>query len=222
MVSMPQDFCKPTDDPREVRLFHICHLANLASILEDQSLLPLNILIAQGKAHRSIAREDLQARRDETTIPCGPQGNLHDYVPFYFAARSPMLGAISRADFKVQNEILTLVSAVGTIRKAACQCVFTDGHPLTRFSQFGDDLSQLPAILDWETLQSVYWNKTPEFPDRLRKRQAEFLVHGAVPWATINGIAVRTPYAQERVQTILANFPHQPRIAVRPEWYFEF
>lgn len=219
---MPQDFCKPTDDPRKVRLFHICHLSTFASIVADHALLPLNALRQQGKLHRSIARESLQIRRDEVTISCGLKGNLHDYVPFYFAARSPMLGSISRDEFELQNEIVTLVSAVGSMQKAGCSCVFSDGHPVAvRLSQFFDDLRLLPGVLDWETLLSSMWNDTANFPDRMRKRQAEFLVHSAVPWSAINGIAVRTPEARGSVQTILANSLHQPTLALRPEWYYD-
>ena len=122
MLVRPKAFCKPNDDPCKIRLFHICHLSNLPSILEGQALLPLNVVIEQGKKHRSIVREELQSRRDETTVLGRPQGNLHDYVTFYFAARSPMLGAISRADLEEQNEILILVSAVSSTLKVGFQC----------------------------------------------------------------------------------------------------
>jgi hypothetical protein len=44
----------------------------------------------------SIAYEGIQQRRSEIEIPIPPYGILHDYIPFYFAPRSPMLYAIHK------------------------------------------------------------------------------------------------------------------------------
>ncbi len=43
-----------------------------------------------------ISHYDVQQRRAVKPVRRGPGGVLHDYVPFYFAPRSPMMFAISR------------------------------------------------------------------------------------------------------------------------------
>ena len=51
-----------------------------------------------------------------------------------------------------------------------------------RFTDFFDDLKDLDKI-DWDLMQSRYWNDTNDDPDRKRRRQAEFLVHEFFPWS---------------------------------------
>jgi hypothetical protein len=41
--------------------------------------------------------------------------------------------------------------------------------------------------------------------DRKRRKQAEFLVHRAVPWHLINSIGVINPTMRQEVQEILEN-----------------
>lgn len=72
-------------------LYHITHVTNLPSILQ-QGGLQSHLSIQQHELqYQDVANQDVQSRRERTRIPVGKGGNLHDYVPFYFAARSPML-----------------------------------------------------------------------------------------------------------------------------------
>ena len=48
--------------------------------------------------YTNIAYESIQDRRSIKSVPCGVGGSLHDYVPFYFAPRSPMLYTIHRGN----------------------------------------------------------------------------------------------------------------------------
>ena len=45
-------------------------------------------------AYKDIAHQNIQTRRSTTEVPVPPCRMLHDYVPCYFAPRSPMLYAI--------------------------------------------------------------------------------------------------------------------------------
>ncbi len=64
--------------------------------------------------YTSIAHQNIQDRRAYTQVPCGPRGWLHDYVPFYFGVRSPMLFTISRGNVegydRDQEDVIYLVS----------------------------------------------------------------------------------------------------------------
>lgn len=77
-----------------VRLYHITHIDNLAAILQ-QGCLHCHRHLARLRFHPvNIAYQSIQDRRASTFVHCGPGGVLHDYVPFYFAPRSPMLYAL--------------------------------------------------------------------------------------------------------------------------------
>lgn len=75
-------------------LYHITDFNNLESILQQDGLLANNLVREKAVEYENIAHTNIQGRRVNKTVPLPPYGNLHDYVPFYFAPRSPMLYAI--------------------------------------------------------------------------------------------------------------------------------
>jgi len=52
--------------------------------------------LGQGLESVGIAYQHIKDRRARKRVPAGPGGTVADYVPFYFAPRSPMLYAITR------------------------------------------------------------------------------------------------------------------------------
>ena len=80
------------------RVFHITAIENLPLILAHGGLRCVSDLRRDGTAYANIAHSHLQDRRATTPVRCGPDGCLHDYVPFYFAPRSPMLYAIYKGN----------------------------------------------------------------------------------------------------------------------------
>ncbi|MGH2354596.1 MAG: type II toxin-antitoxin system toxin DNA ADP-ribosyl transferase DarT, partial [Chloroflexota bacterium] len=193
-----------TPDPTPI--YHITPVDNLAGIIAAGGLWATNQLRHQEVTHVSIAYEDIQDRRARKRVPCGPGGNLHDYVPFYFAPRSPMLCAIYYGRVpncpSDQTAIVHLVSTAQAVRDAGLSYAFTDGHGAMAFTAFFDDLAQLDGI-DWDVMRSRYWNDTDEFPDRKRRRQAEFLIHEFMPWGLIGEIGVCTAAAKAKVEEVL-------------------
>jgi hypothetical protein len=81
-----------------IPIYHITHIDNLKSILSAGRLLAYNAMSAAKTQYPNIAYENIQDRRATTYVPCGRGGVLHDYVPFYFAPRSPMLYTINRGN----------------------------------------------------------------------------------------------------------------------------
>jgi ssDNA thymidine ADP-ribosyltransferase, DarT len=149
---------------------------------------------------------------------------LADYVPFYFAPRSPMLFTISRGNVEGysdgQRPIVHLVSSVEAISGLASRCCFTDGHADMTISQFSDDLTQLQKMIDWKLMKSRYWNDTSEQPDRKRRRQAEFLVHKFFPWAAVKQIGVYNREVGSEVEYILLRAQDRPMLVTEPSWYY--
>jgi ssDNA thymidine ADP-ribosyltransferase, DarT len=99
-----------------IPIYHITHIDNLESILSEGGLLAYNVMLETQTNYTNIAYENIQDRRATIRVPCGGCGVLHDYVPFYFAPRSPMLYTINRGNVKSytqgQSTVIHLVSYV--------------------------------------------------------------------------------------------------------------
>ena len=80
--------------PNPVRLFHITAIENLPAICATGLLLSKNLGELVGIGYQNIAHQGAQGDRSGRIAPNPPGGVVHDYVPFYFAPRSPMLRAI--------------------------------------------------------------------------------------------------------------------------------
>lgn len=176
----------------------------------------------QGLVPRSSAHTNIQQIRAQTAVPAGPGGTLHDYVPFYFGERSPMLYANHKRGVQGsegQDEIIYLVSTTQAVAEAAeVDWVFTDGHAIMAFTAFFDSLDALSQI-DWKAVHAVQW-KTSDDPDLTRRKQAEFLVHKFFPVSLLNEIAVMNTKIEQAVQRILADASCAVPTKVRRAWYY--
>ncbi|MEG4225219.1 DUF4433 domain-containing protein [Microcoleus sp. N9_B2] len=207
----------------QLPIYHITHIDNLESIFSAGGLLAYNARRAARTQYTNIAYENIQDRRARIRVPCGAGGVLHDYVPFYFAPRSPMLYTINRGNVtsytQGQAAVIHLVSDVVEIDIRGLDFVFTDGHAVMAFTEFFDDLNHLEQI-DWDVMESRYWNDTNEDNDRKRRRQAEFLVRNFFPWHLITEIGVINSIIKSQTENILQNFTHKPSVIIRKEWYY--
>lgn len=201
-------------------IYHITHIDNLSSILNSGGLISYNKLKQQKIIYTDIAHQTIQDRRAVIAVPCSARGFLHDYVPFYFAPRSPMLYANYYQKGKsYQNEVLHLVSEAEKIQASNLEFAFTDGHAIMAFSEFYDDLKDLSRI-DWQIMNATYWNDTDRDGDRKRRRQAEFLVHQFCPWTLVKEIGVINDDIKTKVERILHNQIHQPSVKIYSQWYY--
>ncbi|MDA3961068.1 MAG: DUF4433 domain-containing protein [Planctomycetota bacterium] len=203
------------------RAFHITHLRNLPAIVQgglrcDRSM--------QHAAHVCIGYRHIKDRRMQRSVPCAAGGTLGDYVPFYFGPRSPMLFTINQRntpDYQEgQTPIIHLVFAIDDLWQLGPTCAFTDRHAELGHALFSDDPGKLDEFVDWPLMKQDYWNDVPTYPDRKERRQAEFLVHQAVPWTAVHGIGVINVDMESQVRQSIASAAHQPTISVSPNWYY--
>lgn len=209
--------------PRPTPIYHITHINNLQSIIAAGGLQTCGELRQTGVNYTDIAYPSLQDRRSTKMVPCGAGGTLHDYVPFYFAPRSPMLYTISRGNVAGytdgQRPVIYFVSTAQSVQVAGRSFVFTDGHGVMDISNFYTELSELDQI-DWEVMKARIWRDTIEYPDRKRRRQAEFLVHKFFPWGLISRIVVKGALVKSQVESILENVSQSPNVEIRADWYY--
>ena len=205
-------------------IYHITHIDNLTSIITSGGLIANSRLKIQQTNYLDIAHGHSQDRRATTKVPCSTGGYLHDYVPFYFAPRSPMLYAIHKQNVDSysggQQPIIHLVSEAYTINSLKLKFAFTDGHAIMAYSEFYDDISDLQSVIDWELMKSKYWANTPDDPNRKWRRQAEFLVYENCPWSLIQEIGVINKTIAEQVQLILTAFNIQIPVNIYQNWYY--
>lgn len=206
----------------EKLLYHITDINNLESILQHGGLLAVNVVNQKGVEYENIAHNNIQDRRSIKIVPLPPHGNLHDYVPFYFASKSPMLYAIYKGQVegydKGQDQIIYLITRTDIIHNAVLDYVFTDGHAVMGFTDYFKNLEDLDKI-DWEVMDTRFWFDTEEDPDRKRRRQAEFLVHNVVPINALLGFAVKNEDMKQKVEEVINKYNIDKPVAIR-HWYY--
>lgn len=171
--------------------------------------------------------EDSRRRRK---VQLGPGGVVADYVPFYFAPRSPMLYRIA-CDHRDpiagryaggENQLVYLVTSVERVVGSGRPWVVSDGNAAAFVSRFTTEAADLVSLVDWPLMTARIWANDADDPDRQRRRMAELLVHQRLPLETLLGYATRTEELARQVRGILtaAGRPGD-YVAVRPGWYYE-
>ena len=209
--------------PRRGLLYHFTHISNLASIAAEGLYSDTQIEASQ-RAPTEVGNADVKQRRRNLAVPLAPGGCVADYVPFYFAARSPMLYIISKGDVPTysggQDEIVYLVTSTEKVAQERLRFVFTDRNAALGLARYGDDLQVLDDYLDWELMEGLMWHATDEEPDRMERRMAEFLVHGHVPWPAFIGMAARNDDKCRQAEHALSSVGVEILVKARPGWYF--
>lgn len=202
-----------------VLLYHITHIDNLRSIFQNGGLLAQATVQKEVQTYIDVANSDIQSRRSRTRIPIATGGNLHDYVPFYFAPRSPMLYSVCHQGGIDQEKMIYFMTNTEMIEQIGLPFVFTDAHAIMMFTNFYDDLAELERV-DWDIMKATIWTDDIDHPNRKSKRQAEFLVHDKVPLEACIGFATMNAKMQQELQTILDEFNSKIPIGVRRQFYF--
>ena len=221
--------------PNPVRLFHITAIDNLSAIFEQGRLVSKNAGMLNGINYQNIAHTGAQSARSVKLVPNPPGGNIHDYVPFYFAPRSPMLSAIhngnvSGCSFR-QEDIAHLETTVGKVIEMNAEFVFYDLNATLDYSKPSTDLDKLQTEIAWELLTEApqldgfckyFLNKhtNEKYVDRMARRQAEFLVKKQVNLSAITKIGVANNTKLEIVSKILENSSLTLPVEVKTDWYF--
>lgn len=118
-----------------------------------------------------------------------------------------------------QSDVIYLVSSAEALAASRLQWCFTNGHALEGVTEFYDDLKDLDKV-DWGVIESWSWKNTLTDLDRKRRKQAEFLVHGRVPWKFIITVAVLNRAKNDLVAKAIEACEHLPSVTIQPDWYY--
>ena len=209
---------------RNIPLYHITPIQNLAGIFREGNVYCKNKLRQMKLTVSSIAYEGLQDRRGTFAVPIEPYGVLHDYVPFFFAPRPPMLYAIHRGWVEsycgTQDEIVHIEIKLNDVLENQLRFVYTDGHAIMFYSDYYNDPAKIDEAIDWEVMEALYWHDTPEDNDRKRRRQAEFLIQEEVPCRLIRGMYTMNKGIRTQVSGIVEQHGYDIHTETKREWYY--
>jgi len=214
---------------RDRWVLHFTHIDNLPGIVSAGRLV-CDASARQGLIGTEVGDPEIKQARRRRVIPIGPGGQVGDYVPFYFAPRSPMMYRIA-CDHRDtipgrypdgDRPLIYLATVVGAVIDAGLRWVATDGNAATATTEFSTDPVRVEAMVDWPLMRADRWNNVPWDPDRQRRRMAEFLVHHEVPLPAIRQIGTYSDAYGARARSILAESPLAERVFVRPTWYYGY
>ena len=179
-------------------VYHFTYIDNLERIIKN-GLLSTNLKSNKGINHKDIANGVIQHRRSEMRVTCGPGGVVHDYVPFYFTKRSPMLLNVIKKKNVDQEGIIYLALPIESIEDKSV--VFTDFSANTstppNFHSDAKDLNKL----NWDIIDDRVWIPNNE---RLKQQKmAELLVHNKVYLKDISFIIVWDSLIKTHVEELL-------------------
>ncbi len=196
----------------------------MASIVEEGSILSKSSERLSDLQFVSIAHPNIQARRSGKAVSVSPFGSVHDYVPFYFAPRSPMLYALHKGSVdgyqKGQSQIIYLVSTAERIVASNLEFVFTNRNASLVNAIFFNEFDKFQDEVDQEILQAEFWGNTADDGDRKARRQAEFLVKDKVPLSEIIEIGVFDSRVKSLAEAALGSSQPEIVVGVKREWYF--
>ena len=175
-------------------LYHMTHISNLNNIIKYG-------LLSHNNAHqRKLVNEDISdfgvnKLRNRKEPIYG--NNLHDYVPFYFNPKNPML----------YKRLLTMGDEISILRinleaMAQNKFLFTDGNAASKHSNIFGRLENLEK-LDWDCINGEYWER---YHDGKRKKCSELLIYDSIDVNHIESICCNSRSTKEKISRLLNNY----------------
>lgn len=205
-------------------IFHFTHMDNLHSIFEFGALRCDTAVREAGSLAVDVGNRGIKARRREMPVPCGQGGVVADYVPFYFAPRSPMLYAIHMGRVPEypdgQEPLVYLVSTVEQVQADGSPVVFSEGNAGHHLTEFFTDPAHLEARIDWPLMTARMWNDTAEDGDRMRRRMGEVLIHKSFPTSSIHAVGCYDDVFADRVTATLDDLGQAVEVRAERGWFY--
>lgn len=206
--------------PNPIRIYHFTHVGNLEAIIKH-GLRSDAACRRDGLTSVEIGSSDIRERRLARPLRgVGAGGFVGDYVPWYFAPRSPMMYALNQNRYEYKDgfdQVVYLVSSVPRVVASGLHWVASDRNAALALAEFTAEEADLPEHISWDVIAARYWR---DFLDGTDLRAAEFLVHDTAPWEVVEGIVTKTERTQRDVLAMLEGCSHSPAVSVRAQWYF--
>lgn len=208
----------PGRKPHKIVLYRIVHIDNVEYLL-THGMFTKNHPNADPN-YINIGDCGLIAQRNDYPVGINPpNGFLGEYVPFYFGPLSPMLLNIKTGHrgitYRPQSEIAYICCNIRDVIDECSEWCFTNGHAKNAITEFFNDQVYLDEI-DWGLVSERYWSNTEDDYDRMRRKQAEFLVKNYVPVNCIDSIVVYNAQKESFVKQIVDRLGLEITIKINP------
>jgi hypothetical protein len=210
--------------PQIIKIYRIVHIDNIEYLLSN-GIFTRNYHQTDSN-YVNIGDSGLIIQRNDYPVGINPpNGILGDYVPFYFGPLSPMLLNIKTGyrgiTKREQSEIIYICCTFNDIEKHCNEWCFTDGHAKTRITEFYNDAIHFDKV-DWNMVSEKYWTPNDEDNDRMRRKQAEFLVKFHVPVKCINSIIVLNEDVKTNIIEIIERLSLKIPVLINPKSHFYY
>jgi hypothetical protein len=202
---------------------HFTRVEHLKSIIAG-GLLSDSRARHAGATQVEVGHPAIKERRRGLPVPVAPGGFVGDYVPFYFAERSPMMYTLHRGNVETYQDgfdrVIYLVSSLQVLTDIGCAWIASDrnaAHSLAAFAEATDDLGD---FIDWPLMRAMQWGWCQEDPERPDRRAAECLVHDSVPWSAFTEVVAKTEACAAEARLAIAAAGSRTPVTVRRDWYF--
>src|SRR5581483_5076142 len=142
--------------PAPTRIVHFTHVSHLPTVASEGLLSDTR---AGDVLTTEVGNRGIKDQRRRRPVEVGAGGVVADYVPFYFAPRSPMLSAIYHGRVpeytEGQDPIVYLVTSVERLIELGLTPVFTDRNAALAVAEMSTDLSALDDLVDWELMDAT-------------------------------------------------------------------
>jgi len=209
--------------PNPIKIFHIVHIDNLPSIVEDGFLFSDAEMRERPQGGVAIGMNKIKDRRLALPLMSHKGLRVGECVPFYFCPRSPMLYMFDRGnspEIEYRGGQQSIIHLVADLHKTTSwananglRWAFTDSNAGSNFFEDYTDFADLDKI-DWEAVNATQWS------GRRDKKQAEFLVEYRFPWELVEKIGVYSYQQQHQVQNIIGSQAKGMQIKIQREWYY--
>lgn len=216
--------------PKQPKIYHICHVDRLASIITDGCLWCDAKIAHRDGTGTAIGMQPIKTRRmTRLTLASHPGLHVGDCVPFYFCPRSVMLYLIHQAnhpelEYRGGQEPVVhleadLMTAVRWANASRRRWAFTLSNAGAFYFEDRSDLAQLPE-LDWDAIMARQWSGIGVDARVKEGKQAEFLVENSFPWKLIERIGVHSQATYRQVGDVLAAGDQRPHVSIEASWYY--
>lgn len=188
-------------------MWHFTHVANVRQMIRDNHILPA----ARVDWNRNVANLAIKQRRTSKLVDpddAYPRSFVSDHVPFYIAAKSPMLYFVCRGYGEYKDGPSPLVHlgvALGDIVDAGLTWCVSDGNAAASFTRFSRELATLGDFVDFDLLRQREWFNTDNDKDRKGRRSAELLAHPTLPIELVSRVCCHNPSTLQVVRTAFSS-----------------
>lgn len=210
--------------PAQPKIYHICHVDRLRSMVSDGFVWCDAEIVRRVPPGTVIGMNGIKRRRlEELDLTSHPDLRVGGCVPFYFCPRSVMLYLIHQANHPElayrggQGSIIhleaDLQATVDWANAEPLRWAFSLSNAGSYYFEDRANLAKLGEI-DWDAVQARNWQHCKE------RKQAEMLVEHHFPWHLVERIGVSSTATYQQAVAALPADGHRPPVEIQPAWYY--